>query len=38
VLFQRLGWVGLAEMLVFLSVLTVALVYCWKKGALEWQN
>lgn len=38
VLFQRLGWVGLAEMLVFLSVLTVCLVYCWKKGALEWQS
>ena len=37
VLFQRLGWVGLLEMLVFLSVLTAALVYCWKKGALEWQ-
>lgn len=38
VLFQRLGWAGLVEMLVFLSVLTVALVYCWKKGALEWQS
>ena len=38
VLFQRLGWVGLVEMLVFLSVLTAALVYCWKKGALEWQK
>lgn len=38
VLFQRLGWVGLAEMLVFLSVLSIALIYCWKKGALEWQT
>lgn len=38
VLFQRLGWVGLVEMLVFLSVLTAALVYCWKKGALEWET
>jgi NADH-quinone oxidoreductase subunit A len=38
VLFQRLGWVGLAEMLVFISVLSAALVYCWKKGALEWQT
>ena len=37
VLFQRLGWVGLVEMLVFLSVLTAALIYCWKKGALEWE-
>lgn len=38
VLFQRLGWVGLAEMLVFLAVLSAGLVYCWKKGALEWQT
>ncbi len=38
VLFQRLGWVGLAEMLVFISVLSAGLVYCWKKGALEWQT
>ena len=38
VLFQRLGWVGLAEMLVFITVLSAGLVYCWKKGALEWQT
>ena len=38
VLFQRLGVVGFVEMLAFLTVLTVALVYCWKKGALEWQT
>lgn len=38
VLFQRLGWTGFVEMLVFLSVLTAALVYCWRKGALEWET
>ena len=38
VLFQRLGWVGLVEMLVFITVLTAGLIYCWKKGALEWQT
>jgi len=38
VLFQRLGWIGLAEMLVFIGVLSAGLVYCWKKGALEWQT
>ena len=38
VLFQRLGVTGFVEMLAFLTVLTVALVYCWKKGALEWQT
>lgn len=38
VLFQRLGVQGFVSMLAFLGVLTVALVYCWKKGALEWQT
>jgi NADH-quinone oxidoreductase subunit A len=37
-LYQSLGWVGLAEMLIFLAMLTIALVYCWKKGALEWET
>ena len=38
VLYQSLGWMGLVEMLIFLAMLTVALVYCWKKGALEWET
>ena len=38
VLFQRLGVQGFISMLAFLGVLTVALVYCWKKGALEWET
>jgi NADH-quinone oxidoreductase subunit A len=37
-LYQSLGWMGLVEMLIFLVMLTVALVYCWKKGALEWET
>jgi NADH-quinone oxidoreductase subunit A len=37
-LFQSLGWTGLVEMMIFLAVLTIALVYCWKKGALEWET
>jgi NADH-quinone oxidoreductase subunit A len=36
--FRALGWLGLAEMLGFLSVIVVALVYVWKKGALEWET
>jgi NADH-quinone oxidoreductase subunit A len=36
--FRDLGWVGLAEMLSFLAVIAVALVYVWKKGALEWET
>jgi NADH-quinone oxidoreductase subunit A len=38
VLYRPLGWIGLVEMLVFLAILTIALIYCWKKGALEWET
>ena len=36
--FKDLGWFGLAEMMGFLAVLVVALVYVWRKGALEWET
>jgi NADH-quinone oxidoreductase subunit A len=36
--FRDLGWVGLADMLGFLAVIVVALVYVWRKGALEWET
>jgi len=36
--FRSLGWFGLVEMFGFLSVVLVALVYVWKKGALEWES
>ncbi len=36
--FRDLGWLGLEEMLGFLTVLVVALAYVWKKGALEWET
>jgi NADH-quinone oxidoreductase subunit A len=36
VLFRRLGWFGFAEMSVFVAVLGIALLYVWRKGALEW--
>jgi NADH-quinone oxidoreductase subunit A len=36
--FRDLGWLGLAEMLGFLAVILVALVYVWRKGALEWET
>jgi NADH-quinone oxidoreductase subunit A len=36
--FRELGWFGLAEMVSFLSVVTVALIYVWRKGALEWET
>lgn len=36
VVFRELGWLALAEGLVFVAVLAVALVYVWRKGDLEW--
>jgi NADH-quinone oxidoreductase subunit A len=36
ILFRRLGLFGFIEMMIFLSILGVGLLYAWKKGALEW--
>ena len=36
VVHKQLGMVGLFEMGVFLLVLAGGLVYCWRRGALEW--
>jgi len=36
--FRFLGWAGFATMLSFLALLVVALIYVWKKGALEWEK
>jgi NADH-quinone oxidoreductase subunit A len=35
--YDQLKFFGFVEMLVFVLVLLVGLVYVWKKGALEWQ-
>jgi NADH-quinone oxidoreductase subunit A len=37
VLFRQLGWAGFVEMLVFITVLLVGLLYIFKKGALRWR-
>jgi NADH:ubiquinone oxidoreductase subunit 3 (subunit A) len=34
--YNRLGLFALFEMMVFIVLLLVALVYTWRKGALEW--
>jgi NADH-quinone oxidoreductase subunit A len=36
ILFRRLGMFGFVEMLLFVAILTLGLVYVWRKGALEW--
>src|SRR5579859_2572570 len=36
--FRSLGAAGLVTMFGFVATLALALVYCWKKGALEWEK
>jgi NADH-quinone oxidoreductase subunit A len=36
--FKQLGWFGFGSMLAFLAAIVVALVYVWRKGALEWEK
>lgn len=35
--YNKLGLWALAEAFLFLAILTVGLVYAWRKGALRWQ-
>jgi NADH-quinone oxidoreductase subunit A len=37
VVMRSLGWVGFVAALIFIVVLTVGMIYEWKKGALEWE-
>jgi NAD(P)H-quinone oxidoreductase subunit 3 len=36
VAFNTLGLLAFVEALIFISILIIALVYAWRKGALEW--
>jgi NADH-quinone oxidoreductase subunit A len=36
--FREVGWLGYIEMLIFIGVLLVALVYLWRVGALDWRT
>lgn len=36
VAFRHVGLVGFVEIVIFLAVLIVGLIYAWRKGALEW--
>lgn len=33
---REAGWAGYIEMMVFLAILFVALIYLWRTGALDW--
>lgn len=37
VLFRPLGLFGFVEMFVFIVILTIGLIYVWRKGVLEWE-
>jgi NADH:ubiquinone oxidoreductase subunit 3 (subunit A) len=37
VTFDQLGVFAFVEMIFFLGILTIGLVYAWRKGALSWQ-
>jgi NADH-quinone oxidoreductase subunit A len=37
VLFRELGLFGFVEMMTFLSVFVIGLIYVWRRGALEWE-
>lgn len=37
VVFRELGMVAYVEMMIFIAILVVGLIYAWKKGVFEWQ-
>lgn len=38
VIFKQLGWFAFIEMLIFVVILLVGLVYVWAKGDLDWER
>jgi len=38
VVFTDIGMIAVVEMIIFIGMLVVALVYAWKKGILEWSS
>lgn len=36
IVFNKIGLIGLVEMLIFIGLFLVAYAYAWQKGALEW--
>ena len=37
VIYRELGWLGFAEMMMFLAILVIGFVYTWKRGAFSWE-
>lgn len=36
VIFQQLGWFGFVEIVFFIAVLALGLLYAWRKGVIRW--
>ena len=34
--FRELGWAGYIEIIIFISIVMLALIYLWRMGALDW--
>ena len=34
--FRETGWAGYVEIIIFISILVLALIYLWRMGALDW--
>ena len=35
-LYRSLGWFGFVEMMIFVAIVAMGLLFVWKKGALDW--
>ena len=38
VVFREIGWMGFVDMLVFIAVLFLGLVFTWVRGGLKWES
>ena len=36
--FRQLGWAGYIEIIIFITVLVLTLIYLWRMGTLDWNN
>lgn len=38
VVLKDVGWIGFVDMMVFIGVLFLGLIYTWKRGELQWES
>ena len=37
-IFNKIGWTGFIELLIFIGILGLGIAYVWKTGSLEWEK